>query len=215
MGKKNHTPKPKAATRSTMPPASSRASQRPPAPIATMPVPAPPQPSGRRLGVRGAAPWAARHAERRALEAAARLRDPPRPGSARATLRTPDQADRIKARIGELHTALGRVRALKKNLQDGFWELAHVLKHVADERLFDAKGYATFEAFIEREVDLGSKSVALKLSRLPEVFLESAARRHGLDAVLAALDALDSAKPVQKKAAARQALPLKPLKPPK
>jgi hypothetical protein len=179
-----------------------------------MPVPAAPESPGRRLGVRGAAPWAARHAERRAIEAAARLREPPRPGSARATLRTPDHAERIKARIGELHTALGRVRALKKNLQDGFWELGLVLKHIADERLFDAKGYATFEAFIEREVDLGSKSVALKLSRVPEVFLEPAARRHGLEAVLAALDALDSAKPVQKKAA-RQALPLKPLKPPK
>jgi hypothetical protein len=214
MGKKNHKPKPKAATRSTMPPASSRTSQRPPPPVDTLPVPAAPEASSRRLGVRGAAPWAARHAERRALEAAARLREPPRPGSARATLRVPAQADRIKARIGELHAALSRVRALKKNLAEGFYELGHVLKRIADERLFDAKGYATFEAFVEREVDLGSKSVALKLSRVPEVFLEPAARRHGLEAVLAALDALDSAKPVQKKAP-RQALPIKPLKPPK
>jgi hypothetical protein len=214
MGKKNLTQKAKPVTRSTIPPASSRTSQRP-APVDTLPVPGPPSPPGRRLGVRGAAPWAARHAERRAQEAAARLREPPRPGSARATLRIPDQADRIKARIGELHTALGRVRALKKNLADGFYELGNVLKHISDERLFDAKGYATFEAFVDREVDLGSKSVALKLSRVPEVFQEAAAREHGLDAVLAALDALDSAKPVQKKAAARQALPLKPLKPPK
>jgi hypothetical protein len=214
MAKKNHTPKAKVATRSTLPPASSRTSQRPP-PIDTLPVPAPPTP-GRRLGVRGAAPWAARHAERRALEAAARLREPPRPGSARATLRIPDQADRIKARIGELHAALGRVRALKKNLADGFYELGLVLKRISDERLFDAKGYATFEAFVDREVDLGSKSVALKLSRVPDVFLEAAARSHGLDAVLAALEALDTtAKPAQKKATTRQALPMKPLKPPK
>lgn len=215
MGKKNHTPKAKVATRSTIPPASSRTSQRP-APIDTLPVPAAPaSPGGRRLGVRGAAPWAARHAERRALEAAARLREPPRPGSARATLRVPDQADRIKARIGELHTALGRVRALKKNLADGFYELGNVLKHISDDRLFDAKGYATFEAFVDREVDLGSKSVALKLSRVPDVFHEAAARQHGLTAVLAALDVLDNAEPVQKKATARQAMPLKPLKPPK
>jgi hypothetical protein len=215
MGKKNHKPKPKAATRSSIPPASSRTSLRVPATVDTMPVPAAPGTSGRRLGVRGAAPWAARHAERRAAEAAARLREPLRPGSARATLRTPAQADRIKARIGDLHTALGRVRALKKNLGDTFYELGHVLKHIADDRLFDAKGYATFEAFVEREVDVGGKAVALKLSRVPDVFLEPAARKHGLEAVLAALDALDSAKPVQKKAAARQALPIKPLKPPK
>jgi hypothetical protein len=214
MGKKNHKPKAKAPARGSVPPASSRTSQRPAA-LDTMPVPAPPPTPGRRLGVRGAAPWAARHAERRAQEAAARLREPPRPGSARATLRTPDHADRIKARIGELHSALGRVRALKKSLSDNFYELGHVLKHIADERLFDAKGYATFEAFVEREVDVGSKSVALKLSRVPDVFLESAAVKHGLDAVLAALDALDSAKPVQKKSVARQAMPIKPLKPPK
>ena len=105
-----------------------------------MPVPhAPKAAAPRRFGARGAAPWAARHAEKRAAEAAARLREPPRPGSARATLRTPDQADRIKARIGELHTALGRVRALRKNLADNFFELARALRHIADERLFDAK----------------------------------------------------------------------------
>jgi len=165
------------------------------------------------MGVRGAAPWAARHAERRAQEAAARLREPPRPGSARATLRTPEQADRIKARIGELHNALNRVRALRKNLNDGFYELGRVLKHISDERLFDAKGYASFEAFVDREIDVGSKAVALKLSRVPDVFLEAAAREHGLDAVLAALDALDTANAAQKPSS--KPLPVKPLKPPK
>lgn len=214
MGKKDHKAKAKTGGRASVPPASSRTSQRPPPAPATLPVPAPPTAKGRRLGVRGAAPWAARHAERRAEEAAARLREPPRPGSARATLRTPAQADRIKARIGELHAALGRVRGLKKNLSDGFFELGRVLKHIADERLFDGKGYATFEAFVEREIDVGGKAVALKLARLPDVFLEAAARQHGLDAVLAALDTLDNAKPVQKRPSAR-ALPQKPLKPPR
>jgi hypothetical protein len=179
-----------------------------------MPVPAAPQ-APRRLGVRGAAPWAARHAERRAAEAAERLRDPPRPGSARATLRTPAQADTIKARIGALHAALGRVRALRKNLGDGFFELGRVLKQIADDRLFDAKGYASFEAFIEREVDL-SKSVALRLARVPEVFQERAARAHGLDSVLLALDVLDEAgqkaSPRRASGPGRGTLPLKPPK---
>jgi hypothetical protein len=179
-----------------------------------MPVPVAPA-TPRRLGVRGAAPWAARHAERRAAEAAARLRDPPRPGSARATLRTPAQADRIKARIGELHAALGRVRSLRKNLGEGFYELGRVLKQIADERLFDAKGYASFEAFVEREVDL-SKSVALRLVRVPDVFQERAAKDHGLDSVLAALDVLDESakKPMPRRpnAPGRGALPLKPPK---
>src|SRR5689334_4323160 len=174
MGQKKLKAKPRSEEqRHSKPPASGRASARPPRPLDTMPVPAPPSP--RRLGVRGAAPWAARHAERRAAEAAARLRDPPRPGSARATLRTPAEAERIKARIGELHAALGRVRALRKNLADGFFELGRVLKHIADDRLFDEKGYATFEAFVDREVDL-SKGVALRLARVPDVFQERAAR---------------------------------------
>ena len=216
MVKKNHKLKAKTGARTSVPPTSSRIAQRPPPAHDTLPVPAGPEGAkGRRLGVRGAAPWAARHAERRALEAAARLREPPRPGSARATLRVPAHADRIKARIGDLHTALGRVRALKKNLNENFYELGDVLKHIADERLFDAKGYATIEAFVEREIDVGGKAVALKLSRVPEVFLEPAARRHGLEAVLAALDALDSAKPVQKRTTSAKALPTKPLKPPK
>jgi hypothetical protein len=137
------------------------------------------------------------------------LREPPRPGSARATLRTPDHAERIKARIGELHAALGRVRALRKNLADNFWELGHVLQRIAEQRLFDAKGYATFEAFVEREVDIG-KAVALKLARAAEVFQESAARRFGLDAVLGALDALERAPAPKKAAPARGTLPLKP-----
>jgi hypothetical protein len=178
--------------------------------VKTLPVPHAPAP--RRFGARGAAPWAARHAEKRAQEAAARLREPPRPGSARATLRTPAHADRIKQRIGELHTALARVRSLRKNLADNFFELGRALRHIADERLFDAKGYATFEAFVEREIDLG-KVVALRLSRVPELFLERAAREHGLDAVLAAIGTLETAaKPQPKKGPQRGGLPLKPPK---
>ena len=88
-----------------------------------------------------------------------------------------------------------------------------VLKQIGDERLFDAKGYATFEAFLERELDF-SKGVAVRLSRVPEVFHEPAARRHGMEAVLAALEALETeTKPAPRKAApARGMLPLKPPK---
>ncbi|HMJ10828.1 MAG TPA: hypothetical protein VK524_05445, partial [Polyangiaceae bacterium] len=79
--------------------------------------------SGKRPSARGAAPWAARHAAKHAAEARARNAEPPRPGSARATLRTPDEAERIKARIGELHTALGKIRALRKNLAANFYPI--------------------------------------------------------------------------------------------
>ncbi len=51
----------------------------------------------RKLGLRGAAPWAARHAAKHAAEARARAAEPPLPGSARATIRTPVMAEDIKA----------------------------------------------------------------------------------------------------------------------
>jgi hypothetical protein len=214
MGKKNVKRKAKADAKSSPPSSRARPSVRPPPAVKTLPVPHAPSPAPRRFGARGAAPWAARHAEKRAAEAAARLREPLRPGSARATLRTPEQADRIKARIGELHTALGRVRALRKNLGENFFELARALRHIADERLFDAKGYATFEAFVEREIDLG-KLVTLRLARVAEVFQEKAAKEHGLDAVLAAVATLETAaKPQPKRGNGPQRGGL-PLKPPK
>jgi hypothetical protein len=166
----------------------------------------------RRLGMRGAAPWAARHAAKHAEEAAARNLEPPKPGSARGTLRTPDDADSIKQRISELHNLLVRIRTLRKNLHDGFFQIGHELKHIQEQKLYEAKGYSSFETFAERELDLG-KATTLKLSRVPDIFLESAARHYGVEAVLAALDVLDeraAAAPQRKAAPARPNLPLKP-----
>jgi hypothetical protein len=166
----------------------------------------------RRLGMRGAAPWAARHAAKHAEEAAARNLEPPKPGSARGTLRTPDDADSIKQRITELHNLLVRIRTLRKNLHDGFFQIGHELKHIQEQKLYEAKGYSSFETFAERELDLG-KATTLKLSRVPDIFLESAARHYGVEAVLAALDTLDeraAAAPQRKATPARPNLPLKP-----
>jgi hypothetical protein len=166
----------------------------------------------RRLGMRGAAPWAARHAAKHAEEAAARNLEPPKPGSARGTLRTPDDADGIKQRISELHTVLGRIRTLRKNIHDTFFQIGHELKHIQEQKLQEAKGFSSFEAFAERELDLG-KATTLKLARVPDVFLESAARHYGVEAVLAALDTLEeraAAAPQRKAAPTRPNLPLKP-----
>jgi len=166
----------------------------------------------RRLGMRGAAPWAARHAAKHAEEAAARNLEPPKPGSARGTLRTPDDADSIKQRITELHGILVRIRGLRKNLNDGFFQIGHELKHVQEQKLYEAKGFSSFETFAERELDLG-KATTLKLARVPEIFLEAAARQYGVEAVLAAIDVLDeraAAMPQRKATPARPNLPLKP-----
>jgi hypothetical protein len=161
----------------------------------------------RKLGLRGAAPWALRHAERQAAEAARRNREPPKPGSARATLRTPEEADRIKASVGELHGLLQKLRALQKNLNDGFYELGEILRDIEARKLHEAKGYSNIETFAERELALG-KGLAGKLVRIPALFQREAARTLKLDALSRAIDALDQA---PQAAASRVAkLPLKP-----
>ena len=169
------------------------------------------RPAARPSG-RGAAPWAARHAAKHAAEARARNAEPPRPGSARATLRTPDEAERIKARIGELHAALVKIRGMRKNLAANFYEIGQILQQIQDNTLYDAKGYASFEAFAEREIDFG-KALTLKLARIPVLFQKQAIEL-GIDALVAALNAIDEATGVAPPPAApggnRPALPMKP-----
>jgi len=220
-----------APARESVPPPASRKSVAPAArksvaPQARKSMPPPPAatkkraskaegaeaPGKRRLGMRGAAPWAARHAAKHAEEAAARNQSPPKPGSARGTLRSPDNADGIKQHLSELLNVLVRIRGLRKNLDDTFFQIALELKHIQDEKLYEAKGFSSFEGFAERELDLG-KATAVKLARAPGIFLESAARQYGLASVLAAIDALDEhqATATQKKASGGRAnLPLKP-----
>ena len=114
----------------------------------------------RKLGLRGAAPWAARHAAKHAAEARARAAEPPLPGSARATIRTPIDAEDIKQRVRDLHAALSQIKALRKNLTKTFFDIGVVLKDIQTRRLYEAKRFPSFESFVEREMDLGKTTVA-------------------------------------------------------
>jgi hypothetical protein len=169
--------------------------------------------SKRRLGLRGAAPWAARHAAKHAAEAEARNAEPPRPGSARATLRAPAGAEELKTQVAELHHAVEHIHSLRRNLAATFFEVALELQHVRELRLYEAKGYSSFESFADRELELG-KVVALKLARVPDVFREQAARSYGMDAVLAALGTLDDNGGGPQGAPGPPSPPAHPLKPP-
>lgn len=181
-----------------------RKSAAPPARKSVIP---PPPKVPRKFGLRGAAPWALRHAERQAAEAARRNREPPKPGSARATLRTPQEADRIKASIGELHGLLQKLRALQKNLNDGFFELGEILADIEARKLHEAKGYSNIEAFTERELGIG-KGLSGKLVRIPALFQPGAAKALKLDALVRAIDAIDQAPQAASSRVAK--LPLKP-----
>lgn len=148
----------------------------------------------RKLGLRGAAPWAARHAAKHAAEARARAAEPPLPGSARATIRTPAGAEDIKKRIAELHEQTAKIKTLKKNIAKNFFDIGIALAEVQAKKLFEAKGFGTFEAYAERETELG-KHEALRLVKATVVFQREAAIEYGMDKVFAALNALESDAP--------------------
>lgn len=166
----------------------------------------------RKLGLRGAAPWAARHAAKHAAEARARAAEPAPPGSARATIRTPTGAEEIKAKIAELHNQTQKVRTLRKRLDKGFFEIGQVLAEIQMQGLYQAKGYGSFEAFLEREIDLG-KLTCLKLMKIPTIFQREAAYDYGMDRLFAAISALEGElipKAIPSAPGSKPALPLKP-----
>jgi hypothetical protein len=111
------------------------------------------------------------------------------PRTPKSSIRRPAGAEELKQKIMELSKATAQIRALKRTLQSSFFEIGELLSEIDDKKLYEVKGYAAFEAFVERETGLG-KHVGLKLARVPHVFQPPAARDAGLDRVLAALDAL-------------------------
>lgn len=120
-------------------------------------------------------------------------------------MRTPDQADRIKAQISELHGLLSEIRSSRKQLERNFFEIGLVLGKIRDRELYQAKGFASFEAFVDRELDLG-RTLCLTLERIPRLFLPAAAKELGLAALARAITALEE--PAEPAAAP------KPLRPP-
>ncbi|CAN5910890.1 hypothetical protein BH11MYX4_BH11MYX4_49840 [soil metagenome] len=151
-----------------------------------------PEAPKRKLGLRGAAPWAARHAAKHAAEARARAAEPPLPGSARATIRTPVMAEDIKAKIGELHNSLQQIKSLRKNLAKGFYDIGIVLKDIQARQLYQAKGFGTFEAFLERETAELGKTTALRLVRIAGLFLKEGALELGMDRIFMALMSIEA-----------------------
>ncbi|MBI4704165.1 MAG: hypothetical protein HY744_23905 [Deltaproteobacteria bacterium] len=144
----------------------------------------------RNIGIRGAAPWVARHAAKHAAELRARNAEPAPPGSARATLRVPAEAERIKSQVAELHQIAGNIRVMRRRLDKHFYEVGELLAGVQCRELYRAKGFGSFESYLDREIDL-PRPVALKLVRIAHTFLREAAYDFGYDRLVAAMAALD------------------------
>ncbi len=106
------------------------------------------------------------------------------------TVRAPVGADELKAKIGALATATAQIRGLKRTLSRSFMDVGLILIDIRDKRLYEAKGYGSFEAFLEREIELG-KTTSLRLARAVELFQRPAAVAGGMDKVLAAVATFD------------------------
>lgn len=108
----------------------------------------------------------------------------------RQTIRTPVGADELKAKIGALATATAQIRNLKRGLSRSFYDIGTILVDIRDRRLYEVKGYGSFEAFVEREIELG-KQMSLRLVRIVSTFIKEAALAIGLDRASAGIAAID------------------------
>jgi hypothetical protein len=100
------------------------------------------------------------------------------------------KTDHLKARFTSLSAATAQIKALKRSVQKNFFDIGVQLDRIREERLFEVKGYGSFESFVERELDL-DKATCMRLSRIPRVMLREAALEAGLERSCAAVAALD------------------------
>jgi hypothetical protein len=118
---------------------------------------------------------------------------PPKPtitGSLHTPARAPEEAEKLKANLTRAITALADLKRLKRNLQRQFWDAALILKELSNPSLYQAKGYTSWESFIEREVEkeLGIGRVqAIDLERIATIFTKEAAEKFGQEKLRDAL----------------------------
>jgi len=122
------------------------------------------------------------------INPAARARLPT--GSLHTEARTPAEADSIKQRLTALVNTQQKLSELKRSSQKHFFEIGELLHRVREQRLYEVKGYSSFESFIEREVNLGQQ-FCLQSVRIFETFLPAAVSTYGFHRLVGALAALD------------------------
>jgi hypothetical protein len=111
-------------------------------------------------------------------------------GSLHTEAREPAHAQDIKARLTALINAQQKLAELKRSANKNFYEIGEILHRVRDQRLFEVKGYSSFENYIEREVNLGQQFCVTAV-RIFELFLPQAATALGFARLSAAVRAID------------------------
>jgi hypothetical protein len=111
-------------------------------------------------------------------------------GSLHTEARVPAEAALIKQRLTALVNTQQKLGELKRASHKHFYEIGSLLHRVREERLFEVKGYGSFEAFIEREVNLGQQ-FCREAVRIFETFLPEAAASLGFARLAAAIRVID------------------------
>lgn len=111
-------------------------------------------------------------------------------GSLHTEAREPAQADRIKQQLTALVNTQQKLAELKRSTNRNFYEIGELLHRIRDQRLYEVKGYSSFEAYVERETSLGQQFCAQAV-RIFETFLPAAAHSLGFSRLAAALAALE------------------------
>ena len=93
-------------------------------------------------------------------------------------------------KLGALASASNQVKAMKRSINKSFYDIGRILLDVQERKLYEVKGYGSFEAYVERETELG-KQLALRLARVPQVFVKEAALNAGVERATAALAVFD------------------------
>jgi len=111
-------------------------------------------------------------------------------GSLHTEARVPAEAETIKQRLTALVNTQQKLSDLRRASQKHFYEIGELLHRIRDQRLYEVKGYGSFEAFLEREVNLGQQ-FCLQVVRIYETFLPAAITTYGFHRLVAAVEALD------------------------
>ena len=145
---------------------------------------------------RGAPPMLPRRLARRPLPSPGTPPLPPKatqPGSLHAPARSPDGAEGLKVRLMAVINLLGKLRGLKRSINKQFWEAGLVLAELSRPELYQAKGYGSWESFVEREIERElaiGRTTAEDMRRIVRLFQRDAAEELGLERLRGALRAL-------------------------
>jgi hypothetical protein len=100
------------------------------------------------------------------------------------------KTDHLKARFSALNTATAQIKALKRSMQKNFFDVGTHLDRIREEKLYEVKGYGSFESFLEREMDL-DKVTCMRLARVARSMVREAAIEVGMERACAAMAALE------------------------